>query len=215
MKASAPPNGFTLIELLTVIAIIGILAAIIIPVVGTVKKKGYQARTVSNLRQIQMANIAYAYDHKETYVMRQGTSVITGTVQIWSRNPDFHEYLNYKSNPSNPDFPPVCTAGWPFAKDFKSIGINYEVFTNTNETKVRMSDITLPTQTFCFAEALDWQACFWARKLYTEAADGKWMSGGPVAYRNNGKCMAVTFSGNVISFTEADSDRSELWYKVP
>ncbi|MDR1279848.1 MAG: prepilin-type N-terminal cleavage/methylation domain-containing protein [Opitutaceae bacterium] len=215
MKTPTSPKGFTLIELLTVITIIGILAAIIIPVVGTVKKKSYQARTISNLRQLQMANIAYANDHKETYVMRQGTSVLAGTLQIWAKNPDFHEYLGVPLNLADPPLPSICLAGWPFSKDFKSIGINAEVYTNNNETKIKIADITVPSRTFCFAEALDWQACFWARGLYTPAADGKWMSGGPVAYRSGGKCLAVAFAGNIISFTETDADRRELWYKVP
>lgn len=44
-------GGFTLIELLTVIAIIGILSAILIPVVGRVRDSSRKAVSASNLRQ--------------------------------------------------------------------------------------------------------------------------------------------------------------------
>ncbi|MDR1283155.1 MAG: DUF1559 domain-containing protein [Opitutaceae bacterium] len=56
--------AFTLIELLTVIAIIGILAAIVIPTAGKVRESAKRAACVSNLRQIVLAMLAYGNDHR-------------------------------------------------------------------------------------------------------------------------------------------------------
>lgn len=64
MKASPHSrSGFTLIELLTVIAIIGILAAILIPVVGSVRAKARGAVCQSNLRSVGMALFLFAEDN--------------------------------------------------------------------------------------------------------------------------------------------------------
>lgn len=56
-------TGFTLIELLTVIAIIGILASILIPVVGAVREKAKQAACVSNVRQIALSAHLFASEN--------------------------------------------------------------------------------------------------------------------------------------------------------
>lgn len=58
--SSSSRQAFTLIELLTVIAIIGILAAIIIPSVGKVRENAQRAKSASNLRSIAQAYATFA-----------------------------------------------------------------------------------------------------------------------------------------------------------
>src|SRR5688500_15192492 len=58
-------SAFTLIELLTVIAIIGILAAILIPTNGAVREKAQRAVDANNLREIVKAAMIYAADNND------------------------------------------------------------------------------------------------------------------------------------------------------
>src|SRR5690606_4690647 len=59
--------AFTLIELLTVIAIIGILAAILIPVVGAVRESARTATCISNVRQLGTAVVMAAEENQSRF----------------------------------------------------------------------------------------------------------------------------------------------------
>jgi prepilin-type processing-associated H-X9-DG protein/prepilin-type N-terminal cleavage/methylation domain-containing protein len=55
--------GFTLLELLATMAVIGLLAAMLIPGLHTVADKSRSSKCMSNLRQIGVGLLAYASDH--------------------------------------------------------------------------------------------------------------------------------------------------------
>ena len=76
------PSGFTLVELLAVIAIIGLLAALLFPALAKAKERGRQIACFSNLRQLAIATRVYMDDnngglfhHHEGWVLDDGTQV--------------------------------------------------------------------------------------------------------------------------------------------
>lgn len=63
-RPARPVQAFTLIELLTVIAIIGILAAILIPVAGRVREQAQSAKCVANLRTTSLGLLRAAENNR-------------------------------------------------------------------------------------------------------------------------------------------------------
>jgi prepilin-type N-terminal cleavage/methylation domain-containing protein len=67
--------GLTLIEILTVIAILGLLAAVLLPVYSNARRMGWRSETLSNLRQIGLQLAMYESDHGE---LPQSLSILQG-----------------------------------------------------------------------------------------------------------------------------------------
>jgi prepilin-type N-terminal cleavage/methylation domain-containing protein len=82
LSARSKTAGFTLIELLTVIAIVGILAALLFPVFASVRGKARQTVCASNMRQIGTAIIMYAQDYDDQFPW--GDDPSDAHTSIWS-----------------------------------------------------------------------------------------------------------------------------------
>src|SRR4051812_25693381 len=77
-----PHSAFTLIEVLVVIAIIGVLIAILLPAVERVRHKGYIDSCASNLHQLGQALAMYSNDNHGSYprtIYVAGAAPVAGT----------------------------------------------------------------------------------------------------------------------------------------
>lgn len=92
-------SGFTLVEMLLVIAIIAVIAALAMPAVSNAHTAANRVKSLSNIRQLGAAHLAYAGDH-DGGLPPLSESMVPGTSQ--TKGPWWPDlilpYLGYPSN---------------------------------------------------------------------------------------------------------------------
>lgn len=74
--------GFTVIELLTVVAIIGILAALLLTALSSVRKKAQKAQCANNIRQLSLALQEFVADN-QVYPLAINESANSEHERVW------------------------------------------------------------------------------------------------------------------------------------
>jgi prepilin-type N-terminal cleavage/methylation domain-containing protein len=210
-------KAFTLIELLSVISIFGILVALSFAGIGKFRDKALTSVTLSNLKQLQTANLAYAADNNGQFLKSfNGGSWSDG----WRGNADFLNYIGRGgtdgwANPSK-----LVRSGFPQANALIAYNIPRAPGSNgvinywqSGPLQLRQSNLEKPTKTIAFIDANDWwvDPGNWNTWKSSKINDGNPKSGSAlVAYRNGGKAAAVTFAGNAVLL-----DRTELNVSTP
>ncbi len=91
-------EGFTLIELLVVIIIIGILAAIAIPVFLSQRKKAVDASMKADLRNVATVVETYATDHEGSYPANADVTQASNVITIASTPENLTQLISNGNN---------------------------------------------------------------------------------------------------------------------
>ena len=115
MLYSKTPKGFTLIELLIVVAIIGILAAIVILNLLSAQKKAKYARAASDTKTAVTQGIVYSNDKNANpgnmKALRDGGYANIADADPWGRNWDYSPAFASTATPAANGEMGVCSAG--------------------------------------------------------------------------------------------------------
>lgn len=160
-------RGFTLVEVMVVVVIIGMLAAIIFPVLAKSRGAAEKASCVSNLRELSLASSIYLQDYDDTmflYGYNSGGRYLTWWGDLMTGKPDDGLLYPYTKSGRIRGCPAATTLPTSNPVTYTmGYGVNFRLFYSYPPasgpygfTSTNGSHISEPSQTLFMADAAMW-----------------------------------------------------------
>lgn len=217
-EGRAACRAFTLTEVFVSIGIISFLAALLLPSVQGVRSRSQEAKCLSNLRQLQAANIAYANDHNGVFV-----PVSSGSTN-WYSNLDFRSLLEASVVSELTALPKGLMCPGAVKNKIKiGYGYNWTGLPTSSAQKNDLSGATVraarsvtvanPSKTIAFIDGLDWQVNCDNSAKYD---GGTVIQGSDCAYRHNNGAQIAFWDGHAEFRLRKDIEKNtDLWTFLP
>jgi len=196
-SAARPCRGFTLIELLAVVAIIGVLAALILAMLGAMRANARQSRCMSNLRMVAQAFPLYAADNQGYFPAARfhagqsdpskGRRNASGS--NWEAELKPYLSVNIRTEGGKASAFAICPDGKTgmytflvYRADFTSSGYSLDY-------QVKQAEITMLSKRLLAGDSDDYHLSVWNGMTANE--DGVYSSGDPVRHRNKANYLFV------------------------
>ncbi len=196
-------SGLTQIELLVVVAIIGVLAALMLPAINATRKSAQAATCLNNLKQVGGALLRFATDHQGRLLpsklsdeVRERETATPKPIAYWDRRLYNEGYL---PGPMEDDarlhptlFCPSLTPNGPPAKLHESYGLrDWRGTKIKNGEYIRLVNIPNPSRFFLLADSISISS---GEQWYTIQSEG---GNNGVHLRHYGKANTFFADGHV------------------